>query len=79
MLWEAVSAVHDLGRLYDLAVILVRYGFIGFVRRLGLAHAFEQAGRALHLKGVEELVQLNTPQRIRRSLEEMGPTFIKLG
>ncbi len=79
MLWEAVSAVHDLGRVYDLAVILVRYGFAGFVRRIGLAHAFEQAGRALHLKGVEELVQLNTPQRIRRALEEMGPTFIKLG
>ncbi len=79
MLWEAISAVHDLGRVYDLAVILVRYGFAGFVRRIGLAHAFEQAGRALHLKGVEELVQLNTPQRIRRSLEEMGPTFIKLG
>ncbi len=79
MLWEAVSAVHDLGRLYDLAVILVRYGFAGIVRRIGLAHAFEQAGRALHLKGVEELVQLNTPQRIRRALEEMGPTFIKLG
>ncbi len=76
---EAVSAVHDLGRLYDLAVILVRYGFAGFVRRLGLAHVFEQAGKALHWKGVEELVQLDTPQRIRRALEEMGPTFIKLG
>ncbi|HHJ37851.1 MAG: ubiquinone biosynthesis protein UbiB [Methylothermaceae bacteria B42] len=79
MLWEAVSAVHDLGRLYDLTTILLRYGFAGFVRRMGLAHAFEQAGRVLHWKGVEELVQLDTPQRIRRALEEMGPTFIKLG
>lgn len=79
MLWEAVSAIHDLGRLYDLTLILIRYGFTGFVRRLGLAHAFEQAGRALHWKAVEELVQLNTAQRIRRALEEMGPTFIKLG
>ncbi|GAB4352601.1 MAG: 2-polyprenylphenol 6-hydroxylase [Methylohalobius crimeensis] len=79
MLWEAVSAVHDFGRLYDLAIILIRYGFAGFVRRLGLAHAFEQAGKALHWKAVEEIVQLTTAQRIRRALEEMGPTFIKLG
>jgi ubiquinone biosynthesis protein len=79
MLWEAVSAIHDLGRLYDLSAILIRYGFTGFVRRLGLAPVFEQAGRALHWKAVEELVQLSPAQRIRRALEEMGPTFIKLG
>ena len=48
MLWQALMAVRDLGRLHDIATILIRYGFGDLVRRMGLADALERAGRALH-------------------------------
>ena len=79
MLWEMLNAARDLGRVNDIASVLIRYGFGGFVRGLGMGKALERAGRALRWEHVEEYVELDTPQRIRRVLEELGPTFIKLG
>jgi ubiquinone biosynthesis protein len=79
MLWEMLNAVRDLGRAHDIATVLIRYGFGSFVRGLGLGKAIERAGRALHWQHVDEYVKLETPQRIRHVLEELGPTFIKLG
>jgi len=49
------------------------------VRRIGLANALERAGRALHWSNAEEFAHLPPPARVRRALEEMGPTFVKLG
>lgn len=79
MLWQAVVAARDLGRLQHIAAILIRYGFGDMVRRLGLSNALEKAGRALHWNEAEELAHLEAPARVRRALQEMGPTFIKLG
>jgi len=79
MLWETLSAARDLGRLHDLASILIRFGFGDMVRRLGMAGALERAGKVLHWKEAGELARLEPPARVRRALEEMGPTFIKLG
>lgn len=79
MLWQAISAVRDLGRLQDIAAVLIRYGFGDMVRRIGLSGALERAGRILHWREPAELAHLETPARIRRALEDLGPTFIKLG
>ena len=79
MLWQALTAVRDIGRLHDIASILIRYGFGDMVRRMGLANALERAGRALHWSNAEEFAHLPPPARVRRALEEMGPTFVKLG
>lgn len=79
MLSQAIGALHDLGRLHDIAVVLIRYGFGDQVRRIGLAGVLEQAGRALHWRAPEELARLEPPARVRRVLEELGPTFVKLG
>ncbi len=79
MLWEGLSATRDLGRVYDIASILIRYGFGDMVGRLGLARLLSGAGRVLPLGHIEELVALPTPVRVRRALEEMGPSFVKLG
>ncbi|MDI1339602.1 AarF/UbiB family protein [Polaromonas sp.] len=79
MLWQAMTAVRDLGRLHDIASILIRYGFGDMVRRMGLANALERAGRALHWNEAEELAHLEPPARVLRALEELGPTFVKLG
>jgi len=79
MLLEAISAGKDLGRAHEIASILVRCGFGGVVRRLGLGHALEQAGKKLHWKYAEETAVLESHQRARHALEELGPTFVKLG
>ena len=79
MLWQAFTAARDLGRLHEIASVLIRYGFGDFVRRMGMANALERAGRALLWKHADELAHLEPPARARRVLEELGPTFIKLG
>jgi len=79
MFWEGLSAARDLGRLHDIASVLIRYGFGDMVRRLGMAGVLEGAGKVLHWKQATELARLEPPARVRRALEEMGPTFIKLG
>jgi len=79
MLWQALSAARDIGRVQDIASVLIRYGFGDVVQRVGMAGALERAGKVLHWKEGEELAQLKPPARLRRVLEELGPTFVKLG
>ncbi|WP_374480689.1 ABC1 kinase family protein [Zoogloea sp.] len=79
MLWQAIGAVRDLKRIHDIASVLIRYGFGDVVRRIGMAHALERAGKALHWREPEELARLEPAARVRRALEELGPSFIKLG
>lgn len=79
MFWQALVAARDLGRLHAIAAILIRYGFGDMVRRMGMANALERAGRVLMWKHADELAHLEPPARVRRALEEMGPTFVKLG
>ncbi|WP_202840597.1 ABC1 kinase family protein [Luteimonas saliphila] len=79
-MWEALGTVRDLGRLQDIATVLVRYGFGDMVRRIGLAGALERAGRLVHWRGAEDgLLQLEVPERVRAALQDLGPTFVKLG
>lgn len=78
MLLEIVSSAKDLGRLQTIAGVLVRHGLGDAVRRLGLARLLSRAGRVL--RGDRVRVQGDPPQvRLRRALEELGPTFVKLG
>lgn len=79
MLLQALASMRDLGRLHEIALILIRYGFGDVVRRMGLANALEQAGRALRWRDAEELAHLPPSTRVRRVLEDLGPAFVKLG
>ena len=77
MLLQALAAVRDLSRLHDIATIMIRYGFGDIVNRMGVTHALDRAGFHRHNKS--EHANLPAPVRVRRALEEMGPTFVKLG
>ena len=79
MLWETISVVRDLPRLHEIASVMIRYGWGDLVRMLGIGGALERAGRVLHWHSTSEISQLDAPVRIRRALEELGPTFVKLG
>ncbi|MDQ1314994.1 MAG: ubiquinone biosynthesis protein [Pseudomonadota bacterium] len=79
MLWETISVVRDLPRLHEIATVMIRYGWGDLVRLLGISGVLERAGRILHWQSSSEISQLDAPVRIRRALEELGPTFVKLG
>jgi ubiquinone biosynthesis protein len=79
MLLETLGAARDAGRLHEIASVFVRYGFVDLVDRLGLARALERTGRVLHAPALGASANLPPPERLRRALEELGPTFVKLG
>lgn len=79
MLWETLSVVRDLPRLHEIASVMIRYGWGDLVRVLGISGVLERAGRVLHWHSTSEIAHLEAPVRIRRALEELGPTFVKLG
>lgn len=79
MLFEALGAARDLGRLQEIAGVLVRHGFGDTVRRLGLAEALGRAGHALNHEHAAELARIDPPVQVRMALEELGPAFVKFG
>ena len=79
MLLETFNLVRDFPRLHAISSVLIRYGGGDVVRRLGVGSMLERAGRVLHWKQSVEIEHLEPAQRFRQALEELGPTFIKLG
>jgi len=79
MIRQTLSAARDLGRLHEITMVLIRWGFGDLVRRLGMSQTLEKAGRALNWKDVELLAESEPPERVCKALEELGPTFVKLG
>ncbi len=79
MLIETLAAAHDLGRLYDIAGVLVRHGLGDTVRRLGLADRLARAGHVLHWEHAADLARLPPAVQVRLAMEELGPAFVKLG
>ncbi|WP_342131411.1 ABC1 kinase family protein, partial [Hydrogenophaga sp. OTU3427] len=79
MLLETLTTARDLGRLQEILGVLVRHGFGDTVRRLGLTDMLERAGHALRWDHAADLARLPPPVQVRLALEELGPTFVKLG
>lgn len=69
----------DLRRLNELAGVLLKYGFADLLRRVGLATPVEQASRLVRGGAESRFLRLTTAERLRHALEEMGPTYVKLG
>ncbi len=75
MLKTAFVAARDRQRLSEIASILIGFGVTRVVDRLGL--------RALPLlprrQPRVDVTRLSEPERMRRAIEALGPTFIKFG
>lgn len=69
---------HQANRLRQILTVLTRYGFGELAVRLDLHSTFRLRGLAVRKKKSEE-DRLGRGQRLVRALEELGPTFIKLG
>ena len=79
MLRATWGVMRDLPRLHEITSVLIRHGLGDVVRRIGIANVLERAGQMLNWGAARESERLETAQRVRLALEELGPTFVKLG
>lgn len=69
--------IRHIKRYQDVAKILTRHGFGFFVQETGLLHMLSLPKRIFLPK--RENDPRNMGERIRQTLEELGPTFVKMG
>jgi len=79
MLRQTLGIMRELPRLHEIASVFIRHGLGDFVQRIGIAGVLERAGQILHRSPATDAVTLDPAQRMRMALEELGPTFVKLG
>jgi ubiquinone biosynthesis protein len=72
--------IRTIRRYRTILGVLIKYGFGHFVEQLNIDYYLELGKRIVTFnKMPKELERLNQPQRLRLAMEELGPTFIKLG
>lgn len=68
----------QLSRYQQIVRVLVKYGFGELFDRIRIWQHVNVERRILH-RPSREIARMSLPQRLRFSLEELGPTFVKLG
>jgi len=68
--------LQDLNRLRQIATIAARHGFADLLDRAGV---FRLIGRRDPVEPAPDTRAASTARRFRRMLEDLGPTFVKLG
>jgi ubiquinone biosynthesis protein len=76
MLKSAFAAARDRQRLQQIVGVLIAYGVTKVVDKLGLRAI---APLARWRAPAVDVSRLSQPERVRRAIEALGPTFIKLG
>ncbi|HJS77773.1 MAG TPA: AarF/UbiB family protein, partial [Burkholderiales bacterium] len=79
MLRQTLGIMRELPRLHEIASVFIRHGLGDFVHRIGIAGVLERAGAILQRSPANDAATLDPAQRMRMALEELGPTFVKLG
>lgn len=79
MIRQTITVMRDFGRLREIARILIRYGWGDAINRLGLTSMMGRAGTMLQPKSSLDVMHLDPAVRVRLAIEELGPTFVKLG
>ncbi len=69
----------DLRRLREILGVLILYGFDDFLQWMGLGRQAAVINRLLRRQAPAGIARLPREQRARLALEELGPTFVKLG
>ncbi len=70
------QAWQDVGRLRQIITVLVRHGFGELVTRMNLQ---ENVVGRIFVGEAKPDQEMSTPQRLCMAIQELGPTFIKLG
>jgi ubiquinone biosynthesis protein len=69
---------NNLKRLQEIIKVLSKYEFGYLIEKIKLKHKIPLVGPSYDYESLEELDE-TTPERLRLVLQELGPTFIKLG
>ncbi len=69
----------EITRLRHIAEVLVRNGLGALVEQLGLASFTPALWRRRAANADWEMAKLSIPERVRHTIEDLGPTYIKLG
>ena len=75
---KLVQTVRHLRRYQQIGRVLTRYGFGQVLTQLGIARAIVPSLEKLRFSSAE-ILRATPAERVRMVLEELGPTFIKLG
>lgn len=73
-----LQTFRHLRRYQQVGRILTRYGFGYFLTQLGIGRAITPGIEKLRFSSAE-ILRATPPERLRMVVEELGPTFIKLG
>ncbi len=73
------QAFRSIKRVPQIASVLIKYGFGDVVNRIGIDSLLHDMKVKLFSDVPPEFEGLTTEERIRRALEELGPTFVKFG
>jgi Predicted unusual protein kinase len=69
--------IRHLKRYRDVAKVLARHGFGFFIEEIGLLHMLSLPKRLF--KDMDEIDPKSVGERIRQVIEELGPTYVKIG
>ncbi len=76
----AISRTYrHLNRYHRILRVLFKYGFEDLVDRLHIDQYLESGLQMINRKPREQIERHSRPERMRMAMEELGPTFIKLG
>ncbi len=67
------------GRYHQILRVLFKYGFGDLIELMPFEHYFEKGLQTIRSKQRKGIEAMPRPQRVRMALEELGPTFIKMG
>ncbi|MCK4535649.1 MAG: AarF/ABC1/UbiB kinase family protein [Desulfuromonadales bacterium] len=72
--------IRTIRRYRTILGVLIKYGFGHFIEQLNIDYYLELGKRIISLGKADKAIErLTQPQRLRMAMEELGPTFIKLG
>jgi ubiquinone biosynthesis protein len=72
-------SIRSIRRYLNIVRVLSAYGFDQALESLGLADMLVRSRRLLGSRDVPDIARLSPAERMRLVLEELGPTFVKLG
>ncbi len=82
----SIRKIDIMGRTYrhakryqEILHVLIKYGFGDLVDSLNIKQHLDIVAEKISGKQQERIAKLSRPERVRMALEELGPTFVKLG
>ena len=82
----SIRKIDIMGRAYrhakryqEILHVLIKYGFGDLVDSLNIKQHLDIVAEKISGKQQEQIANLAGPERVRMALEELGPTFVKLG